>query len=318
MSVDEDKRTVTTVTLHTITWFLTTLLSLTGNSLICVAFYNNRRLLTITNFFVLSFTLIDLIAASFGYPFNTISSGLRRWPFGHNFCQFNGFLSHFWTVASIHMLALTAMNRYFCIIKPRFYSILFTREKTARSIILVWLCTLTGGLALTFATPLVFRWHPYYLFCQIESSETLPAPTSTILTVYTFLLISLTLFCYAAVYLAIKWHNSAIIPSLTGPRDHQANNINSHEIQASRILLIAVLVFFVCWIPATVVSTIERVARQDVLSFWQSFDTLVFACTSWINPIIYVIMSRAMRKEIIKILHCRKGNWWTHTTWVKL
>ena len=129
MSVDEDKRTVTTVTLHTITWFLTTLLSLTGNSLICVAFYNNRRLLTITNFFVLSLTLIDLIAASFGYPFNTISSGLRRWPFGHNFCQFNGFLSHFWTVASIHMLALTAMNRYFCIIKPRFYSILFTREK---------------------------------------------------------------------------------------------------------------------------------------------------------------------------------------------
>lgn len=178
------------------------------------------------------------------------------------------------------MLALTAINRYICIIKPGFYPIFFTRKKTACSVTLVWLCTLGGGLALTFATPLVFRWHPYYLFCQIESSETLSVPTSTILTVYILSLISLTLFCYAAVYLAIKRHNSAIFPSLTGPRDHQANNINSHEIQASRILLITVLVFCVCWISTTVVSTIERVARQDVISFWQSFDTLVFACFS--------------------------------------
>ena len=302
--LSEDTRTITTVYMHTTIWVLTTLLSLVGNSLICLALYRNRGLRTNTNFYVFSLTLIDIIMASFGYPFNTIASGLRRWPFGFNFCQFNGFLSHFWTVVSINILALTAINRYFCIIKPRIYPSLFTKKKTIFSIIFVWLFTLTGGLAVTFTTPVLFRWHTHHLFCQMKSSVTLPVFTSTFLTGYVFLLILLTLLCYGSVYRAIRRHNFVVFPSLHKPKGQ--TTVNAHEIQASRVLLAAVLTFCICWIPATIVSTLERVAQQAVPSFWQTFDTLAFACSSWINRIIYVVMNRAMRKAIIKLLRCRK------------
>lgn len=84
--------------------------------------------------------------------------------------------------------------------------------------------------------------------------------------------------------------------------------MHAHEIHASRVLLAAVMTFFVCWIPATIVSTLERVARVSVPSFWQSFDTLVFARSSWIDVVVYSVMNRSMRKEILKMLRCGKEN----------
>lgn len=306
MSHIGDTRSLPTVAAHTVIWALTTLLSITGNALVFLAFYRNRRLRTITNFHVLNLVIIDIFMATLGYPFSTIASGLREWPFGFNFCQFNGFLSHFWTVFSISILTLTAINRYFCIIKHRFYSTIFTKKKTILSIIFVWLFTLTSGFIVTVLTPVIFRWHPHYLFCQVKSSETLPVFTSTFMTGFVFLLICLTLFCYGNVYRTIRRHNSAVIPSLQEANGQQT--ASAHEIQASRVLMAAVITFCVCWIPATIVSTLERVAKLAVPSFWQSFDTLAFASTSWINPIIYGVMSRAMRNTILKLLRCRKEN----------
>lgn len=210
--ITEDTRRVGTVVTHTIIWMLTTISSVAGNSLILVAHYRNRRLRTITSFYVLSLVIIDFIVATFGYPFNTIAAGLRQWPFGFDFCQFNGFLSHFWTVLSINILTLTAVNRYFCIVKLRFYPNFFTKKKTLLSIIFVWLSTFAEGLAVTFFTPVIFEWHPYYLFCQMESSDSLPVVTAVFLTAFVFALICFTLFCYGRVYWVIRRHNLAVMP----------------------------------------------------------------------------------------------------------
>ena len=302
----EDKRSLPAVIIHTLIWMLTTVFSIAGNLLVLLALYRNRRLRTITNFYVLSLVVIDIIMATLGYPFNMIASGFRKWPFGFDFCQFNGFLSHFWTVVSINILTLTAINRYFCMIKPHFYPTLFTKKKTVVSIIFVWLCTLAAGLAVTLITPVSFKWHPHYLFCQLESSDTLPAFTLLFLTGFVSLLICLTLVCYGRVYCAIRRHNSTVMPFL---QDANAQGISSvHEIQASRVLLSAVLTFCICWIPTTIVSSLERVAQVNVPSFWQSFDTLGFASSSWINPIVYTVMSRAMRKAVIKLIRCGNKN----------
>ena len=83
-----DTRSLQEVTMHTAVLALTTVLSLTGNSLVCLAFYRNGRLRTVTNFYVLSLAIADLILAVFVGCSSTLASGLRRWPFHYNFCQF--------------------------------------------------------------------------------------------------------------------------------------------------------------------------------------------------------------------------------------
>lgn len=82
----EDTRSLSQVIAFTVIDVITTVLSLIGNSLVCLAFYRNRRLRRIvTNIYVLSLVIADMTAAMFVFPFFTVASGLRRWPFNDIF-----------------------------------------------------------------------------------------------------------------------------------------------------------------------------------------------------------------------------------------
>jgi len=68
-------------------------------------------------------------------------------------------------------LALTAVNRYYCIVKPRFYVTRFTARKTVFSILLMWLFSFTVGLTVFLNASVEFKWHPHYLFCQVTMPD---------------------------------------------------------------------------------------------------------------------------------------------------
>ena len=197
----EEKRSLATIIIHTLICFLTTVSSLTGNSLVCLAFHRNRRLRTITNIYVLSLAVTDIIGTTFAYPFNTVSSALRKWPFSFTFCQFSGFITFLWALVSVGILALTAINRYVCVVKSKFYSTLFTKRKTVTSIILVWLFTISFGLTATFVTPVSFQWHTYYLFCQVTGIDVRKSNALVFSIVGVFFAPSMfiILFCYGSV-----------------------------------------------------------------------------------------------------------------------
>ncbi|XP_078355133.1 histamine H2 receptor-like [Oculina patagonica] len=304
----EDTRSLPTVAVHTSILVLTIALSLAGNTLVCLAFYRNRRLRTITNFYVLSLSIIGLLIATFAFPFTAIASVLRQWPFNDNFCQFNGFLSYYIAGVSLGTLALTAVNRYFCVVKPQLYPILFTKKKTVFSIAFVWLFTLSAGLTVTLVTPISFAWHPENLFCpmtglRVDDSKVIASVFVAVFIVFPMCVI---LFCYGSVYRAIRRHNVAVNPSLQEATSQ--GTVSAHEIQASRVLLAAVIGFCVCWTPAIIISILKRVTQLQTPSLWLSFYTLFAASSSWINPIIYGVMNRAMRKEFLKLLRCQSQN----------
>ena len=93
VQIAEDSRSLTIVVTHTVFCGLTTLLALTGTLLVFLALYRNRRVRTITNLYVMSLAVADVIAAT--SPLRAIASGSRRWPFGYNFAQFAGFIFPF-------------------------------------------------------------------------------------------------------------------------------------------------------------------------------------------------------------------------------
>lgn len=302
----EDTRSLPTFAVHTLIFAQITVMSLAGNSLVCVALYRNRRLRTITNIYVLSLAITDITSAALIFPFSTVASGIREWPFGFYFCQFSGFLSYIWALLSMDILALTAVNRYICVVKPRLYAILFTAKKTVFLILFMSLLTYSLYLAAILVSSVSYQWNPGHLFCQIEGEE-IPASRPLVFTfVAEFFAFPLCviIFCYGKVYRTIRQHNSAVIPSLQ--EANASRTVSAQEIQASRVLSAAVIAFCVCWIPSTIVVVLERLT--PVAPFWQSFSTLASASSAWINPIIYGVMNRAMRKEFMTLLHCVKGN----------
>ena len=305
----KDTRSVIRVAIHTSLLIVLISLSLTGNTFVCgLAMYRNRRLRTITNLYVLALAFSDLSMAIFVFPFSTIASALRKWPFDYNFCQFNGFMSYYWGAVSIFTLALTAINRYFCIVKPQYYQTHFTKKKTVVSLVLVWIIALFLGVLVVMVAHVEFRWHPDNLYCREVLPRSMPQLVLFPLLVDCF--IALPSFSivigYGSVFYAIRKHNNAVAPSLQS--GNNAEHRRAEEVRTSRILSAAVLGVRACWLPTIAILILEYAFQLPLLSTIALLRVLFASFSSWINPIIYGAMNRTMRKEFLKILYCRKGN----------
>lgn len=292
--------------INTAIFALTTMLSLSGNSLVCLAFYRNRRLRTITSFYILSLAVADMMVAIFVFPFGTVAYGLRTWPFTNNFCQFTGFLSLYWAEVSLCIMALTSINRYLCVVKPVMYSVLFTKSKTVTSIVWFWICPFIMSLVYNISASVTYQWEPFGLYCRPklldERSERILHIMFAGLTLLSMLLV---VFGYCRVYGVIRNHNNAIVPSLRFP--NRQGTVSAQEIKTSRVLFAAVFGFFICWSPFIVVSILEFGFLINIPSSIEFIHLLFSAFSAFINPVIYGVMNRAMRKEFCNMLLCRKS-----------
>ena len=300
-----DTRSLLEVIVYTVIAAITTVLSLIGNSLVCLAFYRNRRLRTVTNFYVLSLAVADMTAAIFVFPFATVASGLRRWPFNYSFCQFTGFLVYYWAQVSLCTLSLTSINRYFCVVKPHQYSNFFTKKKTALSIFSIWIFLFIFFLTFTLTLPVGSQWDPNSFHCRAISLE---ERTDRIIYVFfgCFFIIPMLLvvFGYGSVYRVVRQHNATIAPSLREP--NSPATIHAQDIKACRLLFAAVFGFFGCWTPLSVSFLLRFGCDIFIPSVAQSIFTMLSTFSAWINPIIYGVLNRAMRKEYRNILLCRQ------------
>ena len=302
---EDDTRKLPLVAIHTVFFALTTILSLVGNSLVCVAFYRNRRLRTVTNLYVLSLAVADIMVAFVISPFSSVASGLREWPFGYTFCQFSGFLVQYWSQLSLCILAVASLNRYFCVVKPRKYSVLFTRRKTIHSILALWILFLVQNLICIFAMPITFQWSPKRLHCRATFLDERMERVSYVFFGCIFMVpMSLVILCYGSIYRVVRQHNAAIVPSLQ--KSNGQGTITAKEMQSCKIIFVTVLGFCVCWTPLIVTFLLEFGFQISIPSYGQSIYALLSCLSEWINPLIYGVMNRAMRKEFQNILYCRK------------
>ena len=303
---EENTESLPQAAINTTIFALTTMLSLSGNSLVCLAFYRSRRLRTITNFYVLSLAVADLMVATFVFPFGTIAYALHIWPFSYNYCLFTGFLSLYWAEVSLCIMALTSINRYLCVVKPRMYTVLFTKRKTISSIVSFWICPFILSLVYSVATSVTYRWEPHSLYCRPkfldERSERILNIMFANLSLLAMLLV---IFGYGRVYSVVRKHNNTIVPSRLRFPNRQGT-ISAQEIKTSRVLFAAVFGFFICWTPFIVVSILEFGFRVNISSSIESIHLLFSVFSACINPVIYGVMNRAMRKEFHNILLCRK------------
>ena len=245
--------------------------------------------------------------ATFVFPFSTVASGMRRWPLSNNLCQFNGFIFPLWTTVSLWTLALTSINRYFCVVKPQQYSVFFTKRKTVLSILSVWIFQFFFSVSIVFSSHAFYRWQPNGLFYkahyQDEDAEDL---VYIGITCISFLSILVMLLGYGRVCSVVRQHNRAIVPSLQHAGNSQGA-IRAQEIKNCRILFAAVFGYCISWIPITAVLFCESAFEVSIPAVAEAIPTLCYSTSAWINPIIYGVMNRAMRREFRNTLLCRNG-----------
>ena len=93
------------------------IISIVGNSLVCLAVYRNRNLRSTTNVYIIALAVSDLLVAMIEMPLASATLIIGRFDFGFALCQLQGFIGPFATYVTPATMGLTAFNRYMRIVK---------------------------------------------------------------------------------------------------------------------------------------------------------------------------------------------------------
>lgn len=129
-------------------------MSISGNILVCVAIYTDRKLRKLGNLFLASLALADLFLASIVMTFAVANDMMGYWYFGTEFCEIWIAFDVMCCTSSIINLCAISLDRFIHIKDPLRYENWMTKKTIILSIAFIWL--LSGLVSFV---PISLGWH---------------------------------------------------------------------------------------------------------------------------------------------------------------
>lgn len=271
------------------------LTAFTGNVLVCLAIKKNPKLRTVPNYYIASLALTDMLMSLFGMPLTFATLIADGWILGDVLCQYQGYIGTVLGIASLLIITLTAVNRYFRIVRVRQYPIYYTTKKAILSIILAWCLALIVPIPY-FAIGNRYRFHPGKAFCFFDlDTNDIFYNVSTIVC-FAVLPFGVTAACYYKVFCTVRKHNNTFAQTRTG-------KFGIDEVQLAKLLFVILLSFVTCWTPFVIIDVIGAFKGQF---YFPRYVYLVYTVSvelsSCINPVIYGAMNKEFRSEFRKMV----------------
>lgn len=262
-------------------------LAVFGNTLVIVAFRKYHKLRTVTNYFVVSLAISDILISLISMPIwaaHIVTGPDERWE------NIDPLAFIFWTLsdivcglASIYNLTCISIERYICISSPlRYY-----QRLRGRRVIIIIVCIWFFSIMLALLR-LIFK-----------DTRTIFEIMYTVIGFFVPLLVMVVM--YSMIFrVACKQVKKMDIPMNGKMKKFRLRK----EIKAAKTLGIVISAFFVCWSPFFVLNLIAicpecyASIRVDIIIAAKWFHYV----NSVLNPLIYARMNKDFREGFMRVL----------------
>lgn len=264
---------------------------LTGNAMVIYVILKYAKMKTATNIYILNLAIADELFM-LSVPFLATSAAVRHWPFGSLMCRLVLSVDGINMFTSIFCLTVLSVDRYVAVVHP-IKAARYRRPTVAKIVnVCVW------GLSLIVILPI------------IVFADTVPAQDggvdcnflwpeavwSEAFVVYTFLLgfllpVGAICLCYCLMVARMR---------AVGLKAGWLQRRRSEK-KITRMVLLVVAVFVLCWMPFYVVQLISVFHRPPNPIVTQLFVILSYA-NSGANPILYGFVSDNFRRSFQRIV----------------
>uniref|UniRef100_A0A6P7F675 Octopamine receptor beta-3R-like n=1 Tax=Diabrotica virgifera virgifera TaxID=50390 RepID=A0A6P7F675_DIAVI len=136
-------------------FFIIIISAVLGNALVIISVHRHRKLRVITNYYVVSLAMADMLVALCAMTFNaSVELTNGRWLFGYFMCDVYNSLDVYFSTASILHLCCISVDRYYAIVRPLEYPITMTHKTVSFMLANVWVLP-----ALMSFTPIFLGWY---------------------------------------------------------------------------------------------------------------------------------------------------------------
>ncbi|XP_031699968.1 galanin receptor type 2 [Anarrhichthys ocellatus] len=271
------------------------------NSLVLAVLFRNGQMNTkTTNLFILNLGIADLSFIVFCVPLQATIYTLDEWVFGPVVCKVVHFIIFLTMYASIFTLTAVSLDRYLAICCPLRSRETRTVKNALTCIVLVW------------ALALVFSWPYLSYYSQMDLSGTVVCIPSwetkprIIMDMCTFI------FGYVVPVLVLGLTYARTVRYLWTSVDPVKDMSESRRSKwrVTKMIVMVAALFCLCWLPRHLVVLcmwFGRFPLNHATYVLRILSHMVAYTNSCLNPIVYALVSKHIRKGFRKVFSCSPG-----------
>ncbi|KAH3787740.1 5-hydroxytryptamine receptor 4-like [Dreissena polymorpha] len=291
--------------------FLFPCLTMLGNVMVIVAVLTHKRLQTVTNAFVVSLAIADIMVAILVMPFGIYQQfNNKNWQLGRTWCLITTSFDVMFTTTSIFNLSCLAIDRYLAICRP------FTHELLTRRKVILMLSFCWSVPILISFVPILLQWNHIgieeYVNCAFPPEDT--SHCAFVVNKGFALICSSIAFYIPTVFIVIcNVHIFRIarmqakqirMLELSAHKHHRKGRLK-HETKAAKTVGIIMGCFFICWFPFFIMNIIDPFIGYKIpYNVWAVALWLGYI-NSMLNPFLYYNFNRHYKMALRRLLSCK-------------
>lgn len=302
--------------LMTIFLVIVLLLTFFGNLLVMAVVFVYERLHRVTNYFIVSLAVADLLVAALSLPFRihqTMHNGI--WCINVATCGVWLVVDAICSCASICNLAAISIDRFIAINSPFRYSELVTKTTAFIMLAVVWGYSALWGLLVlpNWKSPgsphitisrgsqpnACFKNDPIYYTCAAVSAFFLPL--IVIITAY-------------SIIFKVAVTQAKAVAALDPTKNRRKKTTFFREVKATKTIALVIGAFVICWLPLFIILLVSLWDEENSQKFQKNkpeahqaityiFISILPPLNSCANPIIYAVFNSNFRSAFLKFLH---------------